>query len=151
VIALSRFSTSVIAGGAVAALSLVTVGTPAFGSANHPAKKPHVAHTHLTLRSTQERVTKNDKFKATVVAKLRSHKQGLAGESVELFQRDKGATKWVDTGSGATTDTDGKATFSFVQSETKQQYRVVFAGDSSYQKSHSGNITIKRSKATKSS
>jgi hypothetical protein len=143
-----RISTASIATGAVAALSLA-VATPAFAG-DHP-KKPHLAHTHLTLRATHEKITKNDKFKATVVAKLRAHKQGLANESVELFQRDKGATKWVDTGTGATTDSDGAATFHFVQTESKQQYRVVFAGDPSNQKSHSGVITIKRSKATKSS
>jgi hypothetical protein len=145
-----RISTASIATGAAAALSLMAVATPAFAG-DHPTKKPHLTHTHLTLHATQEKVTKNDKFKATVVAKLRAHKQGLAGESVELFQRDKGATKWVDTGTGATTDSDGAATFKFVQTESKQKYRVVFAGDASNQKSHSGVITIKRSKATKSS
>ena len=144
-----RISTISVAAGTAAALTLA-VGPAAF-AADHPTKKPHLAHTHLTLHATQEKVTKNDKFKATVVAKLRSHKQGLADESVELFQRDKGVHKWTDTGSGATTDSNGAATFQFVQTESKQQYRVVFAGDSSYQKSHSGAITIKRSKATKSS
>jgi|SRR5581483_2117539 len=143
-----RFSTASVAAAAAAALTLA-VSAPVFGAA-HPTKKPHLAHTHLTLHATQEKVTKNDKFKATVVARLRSHKQGLAAESVELFSRDKGA-KWVDTGTGATTDSNGAATFHFVQTASKQKYRVVFAGDSSYQKSHSGAITIKRSKATKSS
>jgi hypothetical protein len=145
-----RIATASAAAGVAAALSLMAVGTPAFG-AGHPVKQPHLAHTHLTLHATQEKVTKNDTFKATVVAKLRSHKQGLADESVELFQRDKGAAKWVDTGSGDTTDSNGAVTFQFVQTESKQQYRVVFGGDSTYQKSHSGTITIKRSKVPSSS
>jgi hypothetical protein len=148
---MSRIATTSVAAGAAAALTLVTMGTPAFGASHQASKKTHLAHTHLTLHATQEKVTKNDKFKATVVAKLRSHKDGLAGEPVELFQRAKGATKWVDTSTGGTTDSNGAATFAFVQSESKQQYRVVFAGDSTYKGSHSGTITIKRSKATTSS
>lgn len=137
--------------GAVAAFSLVTVASPVSAASHNASKKPHLANTHLTLHATQEKVTKNDKFKATVVAKLRSHKNGLDGESVELFQRAKGAAKWVDTSTGGTTDSNGAVTFSFVQTESKQHYRVVFAGDSTYQRSHSGSITIKRSKATHSS
>jgi hypothetical protein len=137
--------------GAAAALSLVAATVPAYAAGHQPVKKPHLAHTHLTLHATQQRVTKNDKFKATVVAKLRSHKQALAGENVELFQRNKGATKWVDTGVGDTTDAGGLATFHFVQTENKQQYRVSFAGDATHQKSHSGVITIKRIKPTRSS
>jgi hypothetical protein len=151
VIAMSRISTTSVATGAVAALSLVALGAPAYGASHDASKKPHLANTHLTLRATQQKVTKNDKFKATVVAKLRSHKNGLAGENVELFQHAKGATKWVDTSTGGTTDSNGAVTFSFVQTESKQQYRVVFAGDSTYQRSHSGTITIKRSKAAQSS
>jgi hypothetical protein len=149
VITMSRIVTASIGVGAAAALTLVTIGTPAYGAGHLANKKTHLAHTHLTLRATQERVTKNDKFKASVVAKLRSHKDGVAGESVELYQRAKGATKWVDTGTGGTTDSDGAATFTFVQSESNQHYRVVFAGDSTYKGSHSGSIAIKRSKATK--
>src|SRR5581483_11249335 len=97
-----RISTTGAAAGAAAALTLMAVGTPAFG-AGHPAKKPQLAHTHLTVHAKQEKLAKNDKVKATVVARLRSHKQGLADETVELFPRDKGGpTKWTDTGSGAT-------------------------------------------------
>jgi hypothetical protein len=103
-------------------------------------------HTHLTLHATKERVTKNQKFKATVVAKLRAHKAGVAGETVDLQQRHKGA-HWVDTGTTATTDSGGAATFSFVQAQTKEQYRVTFAGDATHRHSHSGTITISKVKA----
>jgi hypothetical protein len=130
--------------GSIMALSLAaSVGTAAAGS----GKSDQLAHTHLTLKATHSKVTKNDKFKAGVVAKLRAHKAPLAGEAVELYQRDKGATKWVDTGIGSTTAPDGTASFTFLQSESKQQYRVVFAGDGTYQRSHSGSITIHKTKA----
>ncbi|MBV9485338.1 MAG: hypothetical protein JO246_04715 [Frankiaceae bacterium] len=131
-----------------AAMSLA-VGAPALAS-GHPAKDPKLVHTHLTLKATQEKVNKNDKFKATVVAKLRAKKAGLAAETVSLQERSKGAdSKWSDTGVSGTTADDGTAAFTFTQSENKQQYRVVFAGDDTYAKSHSGNITIKRLKAAK--
>ena len=133
---------------AAAALTLA-VGTPALAATHGHTKPTHRAQTHLTLRATQERVTKNDKFKATVVAKLRAHKAPLAAENVELFQRSAGATKWVDTGQGSATGADGTATFTFTQSTEKQKYRVVFTGDSTYRASHSGAITIKRVKASK--
>jgi hypothetical protein len=131
----------------VAALSLAVAAGPAMAK----DKTPKLAHTHLTVKAAQERVTKNDKFKATVVATLRAKKAGLADEPVELLQRDKGATKWVDTGTGATTDANGAASFAFIQAEAKQQYRVVFAGDATYAKSHSGTITIHKLKAATSS
>lgn len=127
----------------VAALSLAVAAGPAVAKNT----TPKLAHTHLTLKATQSHVTKNDHFKATVVAKLRAKKAGLAAESVELFQHAKGATKWVDTGTSAVTDTDGAATFTFVQTADKQQYRVVFAGDATYHASHSGSITINKLKA----
>jgi hypothetical protein len=125
----------------VTAMSLA-VGAPAL-AAGHSG----VAHTHLTLKATQERVNKNSKFKATVVAKLRSHKAAVAGETVDLQQRGKPGKTWNDTGITGTTGTDGTASFTFTQAQDKQQYRVVFAGDTSYAKSHSGAITINRLKA----
>lgn len=126
----------------VAALTLAVAATPAMAK-DHT---PKLAHTHLTLKATQQKVTPNDKFKATVVATLRAKHDRLAGEPVELFQRAKGAS-WVDTGTGATTDPNGAASFSFTQGAAKQQYRVVFAGDATYHGSRSGAITIHKLKA----
>ncbi len=134
-----------------AALSLAAVAGPAAGATHTNAKPTKLVHTHLTLKATQERVTKNDKFKATVVAKLRARKAGLAGETVDLEQHAKGATKWVDTGLTGTTAADGTASFAFVQGATTVQYRVVFAGDSAYAKSHSGTVTIRKFKAASAS
>jgi hypothetical protein len=122
----------------------LAVSAPAL-AAGHGGKQPKLTHTHLTLKATQAKVAKNDKFKATVVATLRAKKAALPGETVDLAQRIKGAaTKWTDTGSTGTTAADGTVTFAFTQSATKQQYRVVFAGDATYAASHSGTITIKR-------
>lgn len=129
------------------ALSLAALAGPV-AAAGHATKPAKLTHTHLTLKATQERVTKNDKFKATVVAKLRAKHSGLADETVSVDQRAMGATKWVDTGQTGTTAADGTVTFAFTQTANKQQYRVVFAGDETYSKSHSGTITIHKLKAT---
>jgi hypothetical protein len=142
---MNRISTVGMTVGAVAALAFSGTFGMAAASA-HPAPNGHLIHTHLTLHATKERVTKNQKFKATVVAKLRAHKAGVAGETVDLQQRHKGA-HWVDTGTTATTDSGGAATFSFVQAQTKEQYRVTFAGDATHRHSHSGTITISKVKA----
>jgi hypothetical protein len=128
----------------VTALSLA-VSAPAVASAHtgHAGLK----HTALTLKATQEKVTKNDKFKATVLAKLRAGHAGVANETVSLQLRTKGTTpKWTDTGVTGTTATDGTVSFTFTQGATKQQYRVSFAGDSTYAPSHSGTTTIHRLK-----
>jgi hypothetical protein len=139
---MNRISTAGMTVGAVTALAIS--GTFGMAAAQaHPAPKTHLTHTHLTLHATMERVTKNQKFKATVVARLRAHKAGLVDETVDLQQRHKGA-KWVDTGTTATTDSTGAATFTFVQAQTKEQYRVTFAGDAAFRHSHSGTITISR-------
>jgi hypothetical protein len=142
---MNRISTAGMTVGAVAALAFSGTFGMAAASA-HPVPQGHLIHTHLTLHATKERVTKNQKFKATVVAKLRAHKAGVAGETVDLQQRHKGA-HWVDTGTTATTDSAGVATFSFLQAQTKEQYRVTFAGDATHRHSHSGTITISKVKA----
>jgi hypothetical protein len=144
---MNPISTAGMTVAAVTALAFSGTFGMAAASAHPMPKGPHPIHTHLTLHATKEKVTKNQKFKATVVAKLRAHKAGVAGETVDLMQRQKGASKWVDTGTAATTDSSGAATFTFMQAQTKEQYRITFAGDATYRHSHSGTITISKTKA----
>ncbi|HVY10434.1 MAG TPA: hypothetical protein VHB18_09840 [Mycobacteriales bacterium] len=112
----------------------------------HGAGAAKLQSTHLTVRATHAKVGKANDFKASIVGKLRSHKDGLAGETVSVEQRTGKGNVWTDAGQSATTDADGKVTFAFVQSDKKEQYRLVFAGDSTYRKSHSGTVTITRTK-----
>jgi hypothetical protein len=127
-------------------LSLVATASPVAAK----DKAPKLEHTHLTLKATQAQSSQQGRYKAGVVATLRAKNAGLAAEPVELFQRVKGAAKWADTGVGATTDSTGAASFAFVQSDTKGQYRVEFAGDTTYAASHSGTITVHPLQATTS-
>lgn len=107
-------------------------------------------HAHANLKTTTLTIhapaTTTAHYKATVGGKLRSHKSPLAGEDVSLQQRSGKGKTWTDTGSSQTTGTDGKVSFTFTQSEKKEQYRLFFAGDSTYKKTHSGTVTIKRAK-----
>jgi hypothetical protein len=135
--------TASLAAGTVLALGGFAGVAAANNGGGHGKPTSHLTHTHLTLRATQTRVTKNDKFKASVVGTLRAHHAALANETVALDQRQQGHT-WVDTGQSATTDANGQVTFTFTQSATKQQYRLVFAGDATYAHSHSGTITIRK-------
>lgn len=134
----------------IAALGLAAIAGPAAAS-GHGEKSAKLSATHLTVKATQEKVSKNDKFKASVVATLRSKKSDLANETVGLAERAQGATKWIATGQTATTATNGTVTFTFTQSTTKEQYRAIFAGDTTYAASHSGTITINKSKAAPTS
>lgn len=143
---MSRLTTSAVTAGTLAALSLCGLSNAALAAGQAPDKPGHLTHTHLTLKATKEKVTRDHSFKATVAARLRAKHAPLAGEPVSLQERQKGAS-WSNTGTTATTDADGSASFSFVQSDKKEQYRVVFAGDTAYRHSHSGTITITRLKS----
>jgi hypothetical protein len=129
---------------------IATTGLVSAGLLGVAAAKPHpgkLAATHLTIKSAKTRVTKNDKFKATVTGTLRSHKAPVANEVVGINERKNGVKKWTDTGLSATTDANGKVVIALVQTNAKEQYQLAFAGDSTYRKSHSGAITVNKAKA----
>lgn len=114
-----------------------------------------VAGTHSGLKTTTltihapSTVSAASHYKATVTGKLRSHKAALANEVVSLQQRAGKGHAWSDAGQTQTTDANGKVTFTFTQSTTREQYRLSFAGDSTYRKSHSGTVTITRTHPAK--
>ncbi len=107
--------------------------------------------THLTIKSAHVRVTKTDKFKATITGTLRSHHAGVANEVVGVNERKAGTTKWTATGQTGTTDSNGKVVITLTQSTVREQYQLVFAGDTTstpnYKASHSGTITVNAAKA----
>jgi hypothetical protein len=138
---MSSVRRTVALGASFALASSGLIGTALAGEHGNAGAK--VARTHLTVHAP---ANTTGHFKATVNGKLRSHKAGVAGETVSLQHRDGKGNKWADAGQSATTDADGKVSFAFTQSDKKEQYRLVFAGDDSYRKSHSGTVTITRVK-----
>jgi hypothetical protein len=142
-----------IAAVSVAALS-ITAGSAGYAvaataHAGHTTKGAKAEATHLTLKATKN-PTAGDHYKATVVGHLRAHHAPVAGENVALFERKGSGKSWTDTGQSATTDSDGAASFGFVQSTVNEQYQLRFAGDSAaspaLKASRSGAISIHRAK-----
>jgi hypothetical protein len=127
------------------ALAATSVAVMAPVSALAAQHTPKPATTALTIQSTNN-PTKGDHYKAGIESTLRSGNKAVAGETVSLDARKGGVKAWTPTGETATTDTNGQADFSLTQSAKTEQYRVVFAGDSSYRASHSGTVTVHRSK-----
>lgn len=131
-----------VIGASFALASSGLIGTALAGDHGHGGAK--LQHTHLTVHAP---ANTTGHYKATVNGKLRSHKAGVAGETVSLQQRDGKGDHWADSDQAAqVTDADGKVSFTFTQTDKKEQYRLAFAGDDTYQKSHSGTVTIKRVK-----
>jgi len=127
-----------------ATTGLVSAGLLGAATANTHSSR---AATHLTIKSAKIRVTKTDKYKATVTGTLRSHRAPVAGETIGINERKNGVKKWTATSATATTDANGKVVISLIQTNAKEQYQLVFAGDSSYRKSHSGAVTVNKAKA----
>lgn len=127
------------------AAGLVTASV--MGAASAKGKPAHLQHTHLTIKSTWSHQTKSGKFKETITGALRSHHQGVANEVVGLNERKNSSKKWTATGYTATTGDDGKVVITLVQSNVREQYQLVFAGDTTYHKSHSGTVTVNAAKS----
>jgi hypothetical protein len=64
---------------------------------------------------------------------------------VTLDGRGGKKRRWVVVGTGAT-GSDGSVSFT-VSATVKSQFKLVFAGDSTYRKSHSNVVTVKPVKA----
>ena len=72
---------------------------------------------------------------------LRSHRKGVAAETITLDSRTGKKPRWAAVATG-TTGRDGSVTFT-VAPTARTQFKMVFAGDSTYRKSHSNVITLK--------
>lgn len=128
-----------VIGASFALASAGLLGTAAAGTHAHAG----LQHTHFNIHAP---ANTTGHYKATVNGKLKSHHTGVANESVSLQQRAGKGQSWTDTGLTATTDADGKVSFTLTQSDKKEQYRLSFAGDTTYRKSHSGTVTVTRVK-----
>lgn len=132
-----------VIGASFALASAGLLGTAAAGTHGQGHGHSGLQKTHLTVHAP---ANTTGHYKATVNGALRSHHAGVASESVSLQQRTGKGKSWTDSGLSATTDANGKVSFSLTQSDKKEQYRLSFAGDSTYRKSHSGTVTVTRVK-----
>jgi len=131
---LSRFGT------ASAVVILATGGVLATASVASAAKPP--AKLAATTLSIKNKPIAHGKHHADAISGvLRSHRKGVAGETVTLDSRTGKKPRWAAVGT-ATTGTDGSVSFT-VAPAVKTQFKLVFAGDATYRKSHSNTITLK--------
>ncbi|MGN6472794.1 MAG: hypothetical protein ACTHK4_03970 [Mycobacteriales bacterium] len=133
-----------VIGSSLTLASAAVLGTAVAGTGGHGhgPKSSHghtgkLVHTHLTVHAPATNGTRSN-----VVGTLRAHHTGVANETISVVQRSAADHTWTATGQTATTDADGHVTVALTQQPTTVQYRLVFAGDTAYRKSHSGTITI---------
>jgi hypothetical protein len=139
-----RASVATRVGSAAAVAVLAGGGVIATSAAAEAAS--HHARLQPTTLSIKNRVISHGKHHADAVSGvLRSHRKGVASETVTLDGRAGKKRRWVAVGTG-TTGSDGSVTFT-VTVTVKSQFKLVFAGDSTHRKSHSNVITVKPVKA----
>ena len=127
-------------GSAAAVAVLATGSVLASATVASAAKTPHarLAATTLTIKN---KVISHNHHKADAISGLlRSHHKGVAGETVSLESRSGKKPRFVVVGT-STTAADGTVSFT-VAPAVKTQFKLVFAGDSAFRKSHSNTITL---------
>ena len=123
----------------VAATALTAGGIMAAATAATAAPHPKPDATRLSISN---KVIAHGRHHAdAVTGVLSSDGTGVAHETVALEARMGVKPRWkvVDAG---TTGTNGAITFTLVTPKMKTQFKLVFAGDSSYRASHSNVITL---------
>ena len=136
----TRASLLARAGSAAAVAVLASVGVIATSAAADAATHHHALQP-TTLSIKNKAIAHGKHHADAVTGVLRSHRKAVAGETVTLDSRTGKKPRWVAAGTG-TTGTDGSVTIT-VAPTAKTQYKLVFAGDSTYRKSHSNTITLK--------
>ena len=124
---------------ALAATALTAGGIMAAATAVSAAPHPKPDATRLSISNKVIAHARHHVDAVTGV--LSSDGSGVAHETVALEARMGVTPRWkvVDTG---TTGTNGAITFTLVTPKVKTQFKLVFAGDSTYRASHSNVITV---------
>jgi hypothetical protein len=127
--------------GAVAVLAtggaLATAGSASAAAGHGHAKLP------TTLHISNKLVAHNHHHADALTGVLRSHRKALAAQSVTLEGRAGAHRKWVALATG-TTGSTGSVTFTVALPSKKTQFEMVFAGSSTYRKSHSNVVSLKK-------
>jgi len=124
---------------AVATTALTAAGTMAAASAASAATHPKQDATRLSISNKVIAHARHHVDAVTGV--LSSDGTGVAHETVALEARMGVTPRWKVVGAG-TTGTNGAITFTLVTPKVKTQFKLVFAGDSTYRASHSNVITL---------
>ena len=128
---------------AVTVAALTAGGIIAAATAVSAAPQPKLHATRLSI--SNQVIAHGRHHVDAVTGVLSSDGTGVAHETVALEARMGVKPRWrvVDAG---TTGTNGAITFTLVTPKTKTQFKLVFAGDSTYRASHSNVITLRPAK-----
>ena len=131
----SAAAVAILAGGGV-----VATASAADAATHHHALQP----TTLSIKNKGIAHSHHRNI-ATLTGVLRSHRKGVAGQTITLDSRTGKKPRWVADPTTETTGADGSVTFSFTAPTVKTQYKLVFAGGTAtgFRKSHSNVITLK--------
>lgn len=135
-------------GSAAAVAVLATGGVMATATAASAAShaKPKEATT-LSIKNKGIAHVRHHRVD-TIMGVLRHRHTGLGGESIALDARTGKKPRWTQVATGTTVTTAtpghpvGSVTFTFTAPTTKTQFKLVFAGDATFRKSHSNVVTV---------
>jgi hypothetical protein len=130
--------------GSAAAVAVLATGgamatATAASAAGHPKPKPKLDATTLSIKN---KVIAHGRHHAdAITGVLRDEHTRVANEKITLDARAGKQRRWTAVTSG-TTDATGSVMFTVTPTRTTQ-FKLVFAGDSTFGKSHSNVITLK--------
>lgn len=122
----------------MASAGLVTAATAASAAGHH-------ALDATTLSIKNKPIAYSKHHASTISGVLGDERTRVAGETITLESRTSKHPKWTADGT-MVTDSNGSVSFT-VAPTTRTQYKLVFAGDSTFRHSASNVITIKVAKA----
>jgi hypothetical protein len=129
--------------GSAAAVAVLATGGVLAAAGAASAAAGHHARLPTTLHIANKAVARNHHHADALTGVLKSHRKGVAGATVTLEARAGVHRKWIAVTTG-TTGTGGSVTFTLTAPAKTVQVEMVFAGDSTYRKSHSNVITLKK-------
>jgi len=126
--------------GAAATVTAVAVGGVMATATAAGAATSHPKRLVTTLHIRNKVIAQGHHHADMISGVLKSHRTGLAGETVYLESRTAGK-KFAVAGQG-TTAAGGTVSFAVAPAK-KTQYELVFKGAGKYRRSHSGVITLR--------
>jgi hypothetical protein len=127
--------------GTVAMLATGGIAATATAATAATAGKPHAKIQDTRLSIKNKAIAHGHHHADAITGVLTAHRKGVAGEAITLDARTGKKRRWAVVATG-TTSTGGSVTFT-VAPTARTQYKLVFAGDSSFRNSHSYVITLK--------
>ena len=128
-------------GSAAAVAVLATGGVMATASAASAAGHRHHPLDATKLSIKNKAIAHGKHHADAITGVLRDGRTRVAGETITLDSRTGKKPRWTVVTTG-TTGATGSVTFT-VAPTARTQYKLVFAGDKTFRKSHSNVITLK--------